>query len=102
MTAADLVRAVEERGGTIETNGDALIIRPKRVLTDELQTALKAHKPEVIRSLRERRSGWRECTPQEAREEVAAYQERGWIAIFSEVLREPIILARGDEAASRA
>lgn len=45
---------------------------------------------------------WRECTLQEARKEVAAYQERGWIAIYSEVLREPIILARDEEAARRA
>ena len=102
MTAADLVRAVEERGGTVEVAGDALIIRPKRVLTDELRAALKARKPEVIRYLQERRPSWRDCTPEDAREEAAAYKERGWIAIFSEVLREPIILARDEEAAKGA
>ena len=45
---------------------------------------------------------WRDCTPEEAREEAAAYTERGWIAIYSEVLREPIILARDEEAARAA
>lgn len=45
---------------------------------------------------------WRDCTPEEAREEAAAYTERGWIAIYSEVLREPIILARDEEAAKAA
>jgi len=45
---------------------------------------------------------WRDCTPEEAREEAAAYTERGWVAIYSEVLREPIILARDEEAAKAA
>lgn len=45
---------------------------------------------------------WRDCTPAEAREEVAAYRERGWVAIYSEVLAEPIILAKDEEAAMAA
>ena len=102
MTAAELVRAVEQRGGTVEVTGDSLVIRPKRILTDELLTALKERKSEVIRYLQERRPRWRDCTPEEAREDAAAYTERGWIAIYSEVLREPIILARDEEAAKAA
>ncbi|MES4787606.1 MAG: hypothetical protein C4294_19430, partial [Nitrospiraceae bacterium] len=51
MTAAELVRAVEERGGTVTVAGAALIIRPKRVLTDDLRAALVARKSEVIRHL---------------------------------------------------
>lgn len=45
---------------------------------------------------------WRDCTPQEAQEEAAAYAERGWVAIFSEALQEAIILARDEEAAQKA
>lgn len=51
MTAAELVRAVGERGGTVTVAGATLIIRPKRVLTDDLRAALVARKSEVIRYL---------------------------------------------------
>lgn len=45
---------------------------------------------------------WRDCTPNEAREELAQYKEGGWVAIFSEVLQEPIVLARNDDVAKGA
>jgi len=45
---------------------------------------------------------WRDCTPDEAREELARYGREGWIAIYSEVLGEPIIVARDEEAAKVA
>lgn len=51
VTAAELVRAVEERGGTVEVAGDSLVIRPKRVLTADLVAALKARKADIIRYL---------------------------------------------------
>ena len=45
---------------------------------------------------------WRDCTPEEVQQELARYKREGWIAIYSEVLGEPIILARDEEAAKVA
>ncbi len=51
LTAAELVRLVEQRDGTVEVAGDSLVIRPKRVLTPELVAAMKARKADIIRYL---------------------------------------------------
>ena len=45
---------------------------------------------------------WRDCTPEEVQQELARYKREGWIAIYSEVLGETIILARDEEAAKAA
>src|SRR5690606_22405401 len=97
----ELLQTIERRGATLRVVGDRLAVHPKSALTDELRAAIRRHREELVARLKPEPT-WRDCTPEEAREEAAAYTERGWVAIYSEVLREPIILARDEEAAKVA
>ena len=51
MTAADLVRDLQERGVTLVAAGNTLRFRPKSVLTESDLAALKAMKAEVLVAL---------------------------------------------------
>ncbi|MBX6724157.1 MAG: hypothetical protein IRY92_13145 [Dactylosporangium sp.] len=108
VTVAELLAELARRGATVEVVGGQVCVRPKSALTDELREALREHKDAVVAYLQKKADGpaarptWRDCTPQEAQEEAAAYAERGWAAIFSEALQEAIILARNEEAARKA
>lgn len=54
-TVQDLVAAVARRGATLWVEGDELRVRaPKNALTEELRTALRQHKEEILALLRER------------------------------------------------
>ena len=53
MTAADLIKAVEELGGSLRVDGEWLVIKPK-VATPEMRAELRRHKPEIIAILRAR------------------------------------------------
>lgn len=101
MTVDELLQTIEQRGATLRVVGDRLAVHPKSALTDELRAAIRRYRDELLVRLKPAPT-WRDCTPAEAREEVAAYRERGWVAIYSEVLAEPIILAKDEEAAKAA
>jgi hypothetical protein len=53
MTAADLIKAVEELGGSLRVDGEWLVIKPK-VATPEMRTELRRHKAEIIAILHAR------------------------------------------------
>src|SRR5690606_24837228 len=101
VTVDELLQTIEQRGATLRVVGDRLAVHPKSALTDELRAAIRRHREELVARLKPEPT-WRDCTPEEAREELARYKREGWIAIYSEVLGEPIILARDEEAAKVA
>jgi len=101
VTVDELLQTIEQRGATLRVVGDRLAVRPKSALTDELRAAIRRHREELVARLKPEPT-WRDCTPEEAREELARYKREGWIAIYSAVLGEPIILARDEEAAKAA
>lgn len=45
---------------------------------------------------------WRELTPTEQQTEAAKYPSRGWLLIWSEHLREVVVLVRDEQAAADA
>jgi uncharacterized membrane protein len=54
MTAAALLTTLRELGLTITADGDALIVQPRKLLTDELRAAIRANKPAILASERRR------------------------------------------------
>ncbi len=48
MMAADLIRTVEQAGGHLEPDGDALVVEAPEPLPEPIMTELRAHKAEVI------------------------------------------------------
>ncbi len=48
MQAADLIRTVEQAGGHLEPDGNALVIEAPEPLPEPIMTELRAHKAEVI------------------------------------------------------
>src|SRR5690606_26953676 len=101
VTVDELLQTIEQRGATLRVVGDRLAVHPKSALTDELRAAIRRYRDELLVRLKPAPT-WRDCTPEEVREELARYKRDGWIAIYSEVLGEPIILARDEEAAKAA
>jgi len=101
VTVDELLQTIEQRGATLRVVGDRLAVHPKSALTDELRAAIRRYRDELLVRLKPA-PAWRDCKPLEAREELARYGREGWIAIYSEVLGEPIILARDEEAAKAA
>jgi hypothetical protein len=51
MTAADLLTALRNRGLTVSADGDALVVQPRELLTDELRAAIRAHKRDLLAEL---------------------------------------------------
>jgi hypothetical protein len=51
MTAADLLTTLRKRGLNIAADGDALVVRPRDLLTDELRLAIHAHKRALLAEL---------------------------------------------------
>jgi hypothetical protein len=51
MTAASLLTILRDRGLTVEADGDALTVRPRDLLTDELRAAIRANKRELLDEL---------------------------------------------------
>src|SRR5215471_12466031 len=51
MTAADLLTSLRGRGLTLTADGDALVVRPRDLLTDELRAAIRAHKQGLLAEL---------------------------------------------------
>ncbi len=51
MTAADLLTTLRSRGLTVAADGDALTVRPRELLTDELRQAIRAHKRDLLAEL---------------------------------------------------
>ena len=51
MTAAELLTTLRLRGLTLAADGDALIVRPRDRLTDELRAAIRAHKRDLLAEL---------------------------------------------------
>src|SRR5215470_12904392 len=79
MTAADLLTSLRGRGLTLTADGDALVVRPRDLLTDELRAAIRAHKRDLLaelpryRWLVEESTGAREvcCLPEMTAAEMA-------------------------------
>jgi len=101
VTVDELLQTIQRRGATLRVVGDRLAVHPKSALTDELRAAIRRYRDELLVRLKPAPT-WRDCMPLEAREELARYAREGWIVVYSEVLREPIILARDEEAAKAA
>ena len=51
MTAAELLTTLRRRGLTLAAHGDALIVRPRDLLTDELRAAIRTHKRDLLAEL---------------------------------------------------
>ena len=51
MTAAELLTTLRDHGLTISADGDALIVRPRDLLTDDLRATIRARKPELLAEL---------------------------------------------------
>jgi hypothetical protein len=51
MNATDLLTTLRNRGLTIAADGDALNVRPRELLTDELRAAIRTHKRELLAEL---------------------------------------------------
>jgi hypothetical protein len=51
MTAADLLTRLRAVGLTVNADGDALIVRPRELLTDELRAAIRALKRDLLAEL---------------------------------------------------
>lgn len=51
MTAEDLLATLRERGLIVAADGDALTVRPRELLTDELRAAIRAHKRDLLAEL---------------------------------------------------
>ncbi len=48
MTSAELLTRLRSRGLSVAADGNALIVRPRDLLTDELRAAIRAHKPAIL------------------------------------------------------
>ncbi len=51
MQAAELIRTVEQAGGHLEPDGDALVVEAPEPLPEPIMTELRAHKAEVLIAL---------------------------------------------------
>jgi hypothetical protein len=51
MSAADLLTRLRSVGLTVNADGEALTIRPRELLTDELRAAIRAHKRALLAEL---------------------------------------------------
>ena len=51
MPAADLLTALRARGLMVSANGDALVVQPSELLTDDLRAAMRAHKRGLLAEL---------------------------------------------------
>jgi len=73
MSAADLLTTLRNRGLTVSADGDALTIRPRELLTDELRAAIRAHKRDLLAELPRYR--WLVFEPDRRRREVCCLPE---------------------------
>src|SRR5215471_17987673 len=73
MTAADLLTSLRGRGLTLTAHGDALAVRPRALLTDELRAAIRAHKRDLLTELPRYR--WLVIEPNERAREVCCLPE---------------------------
>src|SRR5215467_2136003 len=73
MTAADLLTTLRKRGLSIAAHGDALVVRPRGLLTDELRFAIRAHKPALLAELPRYR--WLIVEPHGGRRDVCVLPE---------------------------
>lgn len=51
MTAANLLTKLLDAGLRVAADGDALTVRPRELLTDELRAAVRAHKRDLLAEL---------------------------------------------------
>ena len=73
MTAADILTRLRNRGLTVAADGDALIVRPRDLLTDELRAAIRAHKRDLLAELPRYR--WLILEPDGRRREICVLPE---------------------------
>lgn len=99
MTPTEVLNAIKERGGDVRLERGMLAVHPADVLTNRLRAELRRHKEAIIELLKPQ---WRELTPDEQTAEAAKFDERGWIAIYSEHLSEVVIIAKDGDAAKTA
>ncbi len=74
MTVADLLTTLRSRGLTVAADGDALTVRPRELLTDELRAAIRAHKRDLLAELPRYR--WQIVEPDGRSREVFCAPER--------------------------
>jgi hypothetical protein len=53
MTGADLLANLRHAGLAIRADGDALFVRPRELLTDDLRTQIREHKPAILAALQD-------------------------------------------------
>jgi hypothetical protein len=53
MTGADLLTKLCHAGLAMRADGDALVVRPRESLTDELRTQIREHKPAILAALQD-------------------------------------------------
>src|SRR5215475_99331 len=73
MTAAHLLTTLRAMGLVVSADGDALIVRPRDLLTDELRAAIRAHKLGLLAELPRYR--WLVIEPNGKRREVCVLPE---------------------------
>jgi len=49
--AAEILTELQRRGVSVTADGDALVLKPRRALDDELLVRVREHKPEILRAL---------------------------------------------------
>lgn len=79
MTAADVLRRLEEAGCTVRLDGDTLRVRGP--LTDNLRAAIKENKPELVALLREQAA-----LDAQAEEIAEIFRKRGLVVFESRLL----------------
>src|ERR1700676_4377076 len=53
MTGVDLLTKLRHAGLAMRADGDALVVRPRELLTDELRTQIREHKPAILAALQD-------------------------------------------------
>jgi tubulysin polyketide synthase-like protein len=73
MSGADLLMRLRATGLTVAVDGDALTVRPRQLLTDELRAAIRAHKRDLLAELPRYR--WLIVEPDGTRREICTLPE---------------------------
>lgn len=85
MTAAEVLRRLEEAGCQVRLDGDTIKVHGR--LTPDLRQAIRGHKPELVALLKEQVD--LDC---QAREIGRVFRERGWVVFESKLLSGEVVV----------
>jgi hypothetical protein len=94
MNATGLLARLRAKGLTVAAHGDALTVRPRELLTDELRAAIRANKPAILAELRGRKEEQAAVVTGGARPHVQlsdAVPRYRWLILESDGRRREIV-----------